>query len=64
MTIHIAFGWWLLPLAVTVASFVLAMKLANEPDGLYGGGAMWNFVVWVFSLVPILTAWLIWAVLT
>jgi hypothetical protein len=64
MTIEIAAGWWLLPLAITVAAFIWAMLAGREQPGLYGGGLIFNLLVWFAATIPALVAWLIWAVLT
>lgn len=64
MTIDITFGWWLLPLVATVGAFIWAHVTANAKPGMYGGGAMFNLVIWLMALVPVLAVWLIWALLT
>lgn len=69
MTFTIEFGWWLLPMAVTVGMFVVALRMNREADfggGYFGEGASAMFslinylLVWV---LPSLVAWLIWALL-
>lgn len=64
MTIKITFGWWLLPLAVTIICFGWAFWHGGEHPGMYGSGVLFNLIVWLVALIPALGAWLIWAVLT
>jgi len=68
MTITLTFGWWLLPLAVTIAAFgwhSWATK-ENRRTGGYEdiGMAMGQLITFSAALVVSLIAWLIWALLT
>lgn len=61
-------GWYLLPLAVTVAAFVDAERRFRR-DASQNTGGMFNFdpLIWVMhnalALIVSLIAWLAWAVL-
>lgn len=64
MAIEISLGWWLIPAAITVASFGWAWWV-QSPDrgGDYNFTGLFNAMLWIISLVPPLAAWLIWALL-
>ena len=57
MTITI--GYWIIPLVVTAAAFIIASR--NDPRDTYGVGGAVNVAL---ALIVSLVAWLIWAVLT
>jgi hypothetical protein len=67
MSITIQFGWWLLPLAVTVCSYGRAFWLL--PDELGGGDyaatgkALCGLVYLGAATIISLIAWLVWALL-
>lgn len=66
MTFTIEPGWWLLPLAITVAILIWARRLVSSTSGTstgYLNGVAEAFVI-LMAAVPILTVWLIYAVLT
>lgn len=56
--------WWLLPLAITIGAFIWCNIVARDPPGMYGGGLLFNLMVWMAGLILTLIAWLCWAVLT
>lgn len=66
MTITITFGWWLAPLAVTIAACGLAWWIEHRDDHYTGlvGGAVTALFLWMPAIIASLIAWLIWAVLT
>jgi hypothetical protein len=68
MTLTLGFGWWLLPTAVTIISFVVALYKGQDEEshGDYAsiGNAMVAIVVYGAAIIVSLLAWLIWAVLT
>jgi len=60
MTFTIAFGWWILPLTITIGSFVLATLCSRSISRVdfYGIVALvYNTLAIIVSLI----AWLIWA---
>lgn len=68
MTVYIPFGWWLLPLAITVAAFIWQWWILKDKTtgGDYGpiGLAVFQAITFLGALVVSLFAWLVWAVLT
>ena len=63
MTVVVSFGWWLLPAAVTIASYLLAW-LANRGSRPSLGDAFVALIYYGAATIASLIAWLIWAVLT
>lgn len=58
---------WLVPLFITFAAALFVVKYADESPGMYGGGALFNLVVFFAGLVVAMSAWLawfVWAMLT
>jgi len=68
MTLTISFGWWLVPLTVTVVAFVAAYICGASKGPPRGYGDIANGIVnlFVYGAVTVvsLVAWLGWAVLT
>ena len=65
MTFTIMPGWWLLPLAFSVALFVWAASIARrngQPDR-YGAGAILIGVLYLLAAFGSTIAWLIWSLL-
>lgn len=65
----ITLDWWLLPLAITIASMVWTFwprkderRTGQMFDGL--GRAMGEFIRFFVATTVSLSAWLVWAVLT
>ncbi len=66
MTFTIQFGWWLLPLALTIAFFWRAAYLDRDNTagrGDYGFSAFASMFYYGGALIVSLVAWLAWAVL-
>jgi len=63
MTFTIEFGWWLLPLAVTVVSYGVAISKFSYGGGDYSFPEVGNTILLIVATIPALTAWLIWALL-
>jgi hypothetical protein len=55
MTFTIVVGWWLLPILLTIAIWVVAFLWPNKND-CYGIGA---FLIGVFAIIATLSTWLI-----
>lgn len=67
MDIVIPIGWWVVPLAVTVAAFSIAIaKSDDRPTGDYGriGQGIGNAMLQGVALIVSLVAWLVWAIAT
>jgi len=64
MDITITFGWWLLPLAVTVLSYGVAISKFSYGGGDYSFPEVGNAILLIVATIPALLAWLIWALLT
>lgn len=69
MTFTISFGWWLLPLAVTIIAFSICWWVEgyDRRRGYYSRSPMEgivSLVVWSPGIIVSLIAWLIWALLT
>ena len=67
MTITIEWGWWLLPLAITVGTFIGARVInseAGDGGGWFAGvNAMFSFITYlIVCVVPSLVAWLVWSI--
>lgn len=64
MTFTIEFGWWLLPLGITIMLFAIAVLLSrsNEPDQ-YGAAAVLSLVIYMAAAIGSLFIWLAWALL-
>lgn len=63
MTITMSFGWWLLPAAVTVASYLWAW-LTNRGSRPSYADAVIALISYGAATIVSLIAWLIWAALT
>lgn len=64
MTINIAFGWWVIPAAVTAITLLIATWRSdrNYSHGLGAvGQAMANAFILLVAIVVSLVAWLIWS---
>lgn len=67
MTFTIDFGWWLLPLVVTLFAFGAASFMCRD-EGSHGdyaaiGNAMVALVAYGSALIVSMAAWLLWALL-
>ncbi len=63
-TFTISAGWWLLPLAVTIAAFGYAAVVTRPSSSPgYGDGIVGAFF-YGFALIMSLGAWFIWSVLS
>lgn len=66
MTVALHLGWWLLPLAVSIAAFLAAnLTLPRSPGDDYAGlfDAVRLLVQNSLAMSVSLVAWLIWALL-
>ncbi len=66
MTFTLTAGWWLLPLAATIAAFWRASHLDREDTagrGDYGFAAFVSAIYYGCALILSLAAWLAWALL-
>lgn len=63
MTMTVSFGWWLLPAAVTIASYLWAW-LSNRGSRPSFGDDVIALILYGAATIASLVAWLIWAVLT
>lgn len=59
MTINISFGWWLVPLAITLLSILWAVWVLDEEARQMGG----IFYSGAIAIIVSLVAWLVWALL-
>lgn len=68
MTFTITMGWWLVPLAITVATFggFAVWSISQPPASGYDsiGAGIAAAMVFLLATVVSLVAWLVWAVLT
>ena len=67
MTIHIVPGWWLIPLAITIVAYGLAWREdRRQPNqgGDYSFPGVASTILYLIATIPVLFAWLIWALLT
>lgn len=67
MSVTIEWGWWLLPLAFTVGTFIAARVInseAGDGGGWFAGvNAMFSFITYLLvCVVPSLVAWLLWSI--
>lgn len=62
MTMTISFGWWLLPAAVTVASYLWAWLTTRGSRPSFGDAVV-ALIYYGAATIASLIAWLIWAVL-
>lgn len=67
MNITIELGWWLLPFAFTVASFLCAVAINRNgrSSGSWSAGIDGMFSLMSYLLmcvVPSLVAWLVWSI--
>lgn len=58
MSMTINFGWWLVPLAITIASFVLAVWVLDDESLAMGG----IFITAPAAIIVSLIAWVVWLV--
>lgn len=65
MTLTLTFGWWLLPMLVSIIGLICSIVMTrNQGTDWFGIGSFFTFVTYVmFFVVPSLIAWLIWALL-
>lgn len=64
MTINIAFGWWVIPAAITLIALIFATWRSDRSysRGLGAvGQAMANAFILLIAIVISLIAWLIWS---
>ena len=61
MTFTIDLGWWLIPIAVTVMSYLFAISKFSKGGGDYSFPEVWNGILLLLATIPALLAWLIWA---
>ena len=67
MTIHIEFGWWLIPTAITATCLIIAFWRSDRSSsqGLGAvGQAMANAFILLVAIVVSLIAWLFWSLAT
>ncbi len=64
LTFTISAGWWLLPLAVTIAAFGCAAVVARPSSSPGYGDGIIAFMAYELALIVSLVAWVIWAVLS
>ena len=63
MTITITYGYWMIPLVITIFAFAAHLRVCwNEEPG-YGGAIVGMFTFMTATVVS-LFAWLVWAILT
>lgn len=62
----VSFGWWLMPLTVTIVAVAWAGWIDIKPDPYRGsiGHVTATPFLWAAATTASLIAWLIWAVLT
>ncbi|NTJ63525.1 hypothetical protein G6M50_38155 [Agrobacterium rhizogenes] len=63
MTFTVSFGWWLLPLAVTIICYGIAISKFSRGGGDYSFPEVWNGILLLLATIPALIAWLLWALL-
>jgi hypothetical protein len=62
MTSTVDFGWWMIPFAITLATFGLAAFSSRDMgNDTYGAGAVISLGFYMAASVISLLAWLIWA---
>lgn len=61
MTFTIELGWWLIPLVVTVTFYGIAISRFEHGGGDYSFPEIANLFRLLLATIPILIAWLIWA---
>lgn len=63
MTVTIEWGWWLLPFAITIGTFIAA-RVMNHEAGHGGLGDVFFSAVnyLIVCVVPSLVAWLVWSI--
>ena len=68
MTIEITTGWWIAPLAVTIAAFIARWYVHKDEQPSYGyagiGDGIGRAFTFFLALTITLASWLIWALLT
>lgn len=63
MDLTITLGWWAVPAAFTVACYAYAISKFQYGGGDYSFPEAWNFIRLIIAAIPVLVAWLIWALL-
>lgn len=64
MSVTLTFGWWLLPLVITVLAISFALFLSQRKGGQDDlAGGIVSLIFFCFATIISLLAWLIWAVL-
>lgn len=63
MDLTITLGWWLMPLAVTAVCFGLAVANFSHSRGDYSFPEVYNAMLLLVATIPVLVAWLIWALI-
>lgn len=67
MDVSISLGWWLLPLAMTTAAFIVVRvfgpRMQPQNGGMFPdmGGALMELLCYAVAAIFSLLAWLIWA---
>tara|TARA_Y100001933_G_C18936421_1_gene537598 strand:- start:202 stop:408 length:207 start_codon:yes stop_codon:yes gene_type:complete len=68
MAFTVDFGWWLLPLAITLAAFgrLWVWSAQQPPSSGYGaiGTVMAHAFLFAIALIVSLVAWLVYAIFT
>lgn len=62
MAITLTLGWWLIPLAITVASWAWALMTPSDPSGPFAIDPMPLIRAGTAAIIS-LFAWLVWALL-
>ena len=57
MTITITIGYWLLPLFITIISFVVAKISASKTDNINDAYKIYNFGKYIIALIVSLVSW-------
>lgn len=63
MTFTLAFGWWMLPLVISVAIYGYAVSTFQRGGGDYSFPELFNLIRLIIATVPVLAVWLVWALL-
>ncbi len=63
MAMTITFGWWLIPLALTLLFFSIAICKFERGRGDYSFPEVWNGILLLIAAIPSLIAWLLWALI-
>jgi hypothetical protein len=57
MTITITIGYWLIPLFVTIISFIVAKISASKTNHINNAYQLYNFGKYVIALIVSLVSW-------